>query len=226
MARSEAFGEARPADLLRLVWLGLPLGGVLMLGALNSNMPRYFIEAHLGTEILGIFAAMAYFTVAGNLIIQAVGQAAVVRLATLHASGDRSGFARLLGKMMLFALGLGVLGVLIAWGVGALILELAYGARFAQQPALFVMVMAVALVSYLAAPLGYAMTAMQRFRVQFFLFLTVVLISATGCWLLTPRYGMHGALLGWLGGLLAQLALAAGVTFEALRQPTGQPRMP
>ena len=46
----------------------LPLGLVMMLISLNANIPRYFIEHYLGTEQLGIFAAMAYFMLAGNTI--------------------------------------------------------------------------------------------------------------------------------------------------------------
>jgi len=45
--------------LLRLTWLSLPLGVVMMLGSLMTNIPRYFIERFQGTHEPGIFAAMA-----------------------------------------------------------------------------------------------------------------------------------------------------------------------
>src|SRR5208282_5174062 len=46
-------------SLARLAWLALPLGIVMMLISLNSNIPRYFIEHYRGERELGIFAALA-----------------------------------------------------------------------------------------------------------------------------------------------------------------------
>jgi O-antigen/teichoic acid export membrane protein len=54
----------------------LPLGLVLMLISLNTNLPRYVIEHRLGTRELGAFAAVASFMAAGTTIVNALGQAA------------------------------------------------------------------------------------------------------------------------------------------------------
>ncbi len=67
--------------LLRLFWVSLPLGFVMMLISLNANLPRYFIEHYLGQRDLGIFAAMAYLQVVGTTVISALGQSASPRLA-------------------------------------------------------------------------------------------------------------------------------------------------
>ena len=54
--------------------LPLTLAGLLI--SLNTNLPRYFIEIHLGEASLGIFSAMAYLIVAGGMLITSLGQAA------------------------------------------------------------------------------------------------------------------------------------------------------
>ena len=45
--------------LIQLIQLTLPMGLVMMLISLNTNIPRYFIEHYLGERELGIFAAIA-----------------------------------------------------------------------------------------------------------------------------------------------------------------------
>jgi O-antigen/teichoic acid export membrane protein len=94
--------------LLRLSWTSLPLGFVMMLISLNTNLPRYFIERYLGQRELGIFAAMAYLQVVGTTVIAALGQSASPRLAREVTSEKQLGFRRLLLKLVGIASGLGL----------------------------------------------------------------------------------------------------------------------
>src|SRR5689334_19060156 len=64
----------------------LPLGAVLMLVTLNTNLPRYAIERTLGTRELGGFAAAASFLTTGNTVVNALGQSATPRLARFFAA--------------------------------------------------------------------------------------------------------------------------------------------
>ena len=75
----------------------LPLGAVLMLASLNTNLPRYVIEHHLGVAELGAFAAVASFVAAGSTIVNALGQSATPRLArfaSLHQPREFLGLVR------------------------------------------------------------------------------------------------------------------------------------
>src|SRR5208337_449737 len=85
--------------LARLAWLALPLGIVMMLVSLNANIPRHFIEHCFGERELGIFAALAYFMVAGNTVVSALGQSASPRLARYYGKGDGRAFCLLLIKL-------------------------------------------------------------------------------------------------------------------------------
>jgi O-antigen/teichoic acid export membrane protein len=73
----------------RLVNLALPLGGVMLLLSLNTNIPRYLIEYYLGDEQLGFFSAIAYLIVAGNTVVGALGQSASPRLARYFAQKNK-----------------------------------------------------------------------------------------------------------------------------------------
>src|SRR5207237_180790 len=83
-------------------------GIAMALVSFNANIPRYFIEYHLGTAQLGIFAAMAYPMVAGATVVGALGQSATPRLSQYYASGERRAFLSLLLKLVSLASALGL----------------------------------------------------------------------------------------------------------------------
>ncbi|MCJ8280747.1 MAG: oligosaccharide flippase family protein [Rivularia sp. ALOHA_DT_140] len=81
-----------------LVLLTLPLGIVRLLVSLNMNIPRYFIEQYLGERELGIFSAIAYLMMVGNIILNALGESASPKLAKYYSAGDYRNFRKLLLK--------------------------------------------------------------------------------------------------------------------------------
>jgi O-antigen/teichoic acid export membrane protein len=188
----------------------LPLGAVLMLVSLNTNLPRYAIERSLGVAELGAFAAVASFVTAGSTIVNALGQAATPRLAR-HASRREAGeFLRLVAKLAALVLGLGLAGVGCAVVLGEWVLTLAYRPEYAAYNGLLVSVMGAALLGYVAAAMGYAVTAARAFDAQVPMFGVVALSTACASWVLVPRYGLSGAAMA-MG--LAAAAQIVGQTF-------------
>lgn len=216
-------GDGALRRRLRLAWVGVPLGGTLLLGALNINIPRYTIEGFVGLEALGIFAGLAHFVIAGRLVVDAVCQAASPRLANLFARGDVAGFRRLMLGLLGIGLLLGLTGLLAVLLFGAPLLGLVYGPAFAAHAELLAWIMVVGLVSYTAAPFGYGLTAMQRFRVQPVVYGLVVGVNLLACLLLVPRYGLMGAVGGWLLALACQGLIGLGLNAHYLQRATGKP---
>lgn len=196
-ARSDVDNGLRPiwapGRLIRLVGVSLPLGVVMFLISLNTNIPRYFIEHYLGTRELGFFAAIAYLLVAGSTVVNALGQSASPRLSRLYAAGDRAAFSTLLLKLASIGALIGVVGVLAALTAGRLILQLLYKSEYADYSDVFIWLMVAAGLSYVAAFLGYGMTAARYFRSQTPLFLLVAAATAGGCAILVPAYHLAGA---------------------------------
>lgn len=191
--------------LKSLTWMALPLGCTMALISLNTNIPRYFLEIYWGESQLGIFAALAYLVVAGNTVVSAMGQSVVPRLAKYYAAGDLAGYKYLLARLVGLALLLGVAGLLISVFAGRSLLTMLYRPEYAEQNTVFVWLMAVAAISYVASFLGYAMTAARYFQVQFPLFLVVTAVTfGTALWLI-PRFALTGAVLALGVGSLVQL---------------------
>ena len=204
--------------LRKLFWLALPMGLVMMLISLNTSIPRYLIANHLGEAKLGIFAAIAYLMVAGNIVINALGQSATPRLAKYYAAGNAKAFRNLLLKLVGIAAFLGGMAILIASVVGKEILTILYKPEYGQHADLFVWLMVAAGIGYVAWFLGDAMTAARYFRIQMPLFTLVTTISAILCFWLLPTHGLQGAAIALIISAMSNAILSLGVLAYALHK--------
>ncbi|MGR3278825.1 lipopolysaccharide biosynthesis protein [Acaryochloris marina NIES-2412] len=204
--------------LKRLVWLALPLGLVMMLISLNTNIPRYFVEKYLGERELGIFAALAYLMTIGNMIVNALGESASPKLAKYYAAKQKTAFRQLLFKLVGLAALLGGIAVILAVVAGERILIIFYQPEYADHKDLFVWLIVSAAIGFISYFLGYAMTAARYFRIQTLLFFTVAVTSTITCFWLIPTLGLKGAALALLIGAILRMIFSLGVIIHALRK--------
>lgn len=181
------------STIKKIVKLSLPLGVVLMLGSLNTNLPRYFLEFFTDEETLGYFSAMAYLIVAGNTIINALGQSATPRLAKYFASGNIRGFKNLMFKLVGIALFVGVVGLIIALLFGKQVLTLIYQEDYAVYSDVFVIIMLSGAINYAGSFFGYGMTAARMFKIQPLIGICWLVTGLIASILLIPSYGLMGA---------------------------------
>ncbi|MEG4058765.1 MULTISPECIES: oligosaccharide flippase family protein [unclassified Microcoleus] len=202
--------------LAKLVWLALPLGLVMMLISLNTNIPRYFLERYLGERELGIFSAISYLMVAGNMVVSALAQSASPRLAKYYAAGNSTAFRTLLFKLVGVGLMLGAGGVFVAVVAGRQILTLLYKPEYGERADLFAWLMVVAGISYVSSFLGYGMTAARYFQVQMPLFALVTGASGLACLWLIPTMGVQGAVIALIVGAIVQAVFSFAVIAYAV----------
>jgi O-antigen/teichoic acid export membrane protein len=181
--------------LVRLTWLALPLGAVMMLLSLNANIPRYVVEAQLGEGQLGIFAALNALTAAGSIVATALGQAASPRLAQYHAQGRGTGFAKLMLQLVGINLLMGVALVLAALVAGSELLTWMFTPEYAAYADVLVWVMVAGGLWQVASALGYSVSARRQFRYQPLAALVALITSAVACYMLVPGHGQLGAAL-------------------------------
>jgi len=200
----------------KLIWLAFPLGVVMMLISLNSNIPRYFIERYVGERQLGIFGAISYLMVVGNMVVSALAESASPRLAKYYAAGNSTAFRTLLFKLVGVGAVLGGAGVLVAVVAGTEILTLLYRPEYGQQADLFVWLMVAAGIGYVSSFLGYAITAARYFRIQMPLFAVVTGSSALTCLWLIPTMGVRGAAIALIVGAVVQASFSLGAIAHAI----------
>jgi O-antigen/teichoic acid export membrane protein len=200
-----------------LTAVALPLGFVMALISLTSNIPRYFIQGWLGERELGIFAALTYVTAAGMALVSAVGHSLTPAMARDFDRGDRRAFARRFWMLLTVAAGIGLSGLVTAVLFARPLLQVVYGEEYARSAGVFVHAMALGTVTYMAAAVGFAMSAAKCFRAQVPMFILVVaaILAASMAWI--PSSGLHGAISALMLGAAVQLSLGAAVLLPAVR---------
>jgi O-antigen/teichoic acid export membrane protein len=203
--------------LKKLVWLALPVGIVMMLSSLATNIPRYFIDRYLGEHQLGLFSAMAYLMIAGNTIIAALGASATPRLAKYYASTELTEFKCLLGKMLLVGVLLGGAGVLLAIVAGRQVLTLFYSSEYAERLDVFLLLMIATAISYAGGFFGTAVTAMRSFKVQVPVHCINIAIILCGSMFLIRQWGLMGAAWTMLIGTAVSTGLYGMIATQQIR---------
>ncbi|MBV8864286.1 MAG: oligosaccharide flippase family protein [Acidobacteriaceae bacterium] len=215
--------SGRQRRLSKLAVTGLPMGFVLMMVSLNINIPRYFIERHLGMAELGIFSAIATLMAAGGVVTNALGQAAAPRLAKYFAAHDRRGFSILLSAIVFASLGLGVLGFAGALLFGRQAMALIYRPEYSARQDVLIWLMGASGFFYLGSTLGYAVTAVRCFTPQLPLFAGAAVTTAIGCIVLVPRFGLCGAAIAILVSSLVQCAGGVRLLYTSFREMSAKP---
>lgn len=179
--------------LARLAFVAIPLGVSVSVGSLTTNAPRYFLDAFEGSEALGIFASIAYALVATGLIGGAVAEAASPRLANLYAANDIRPFRGLTLRLAAFGAALGLVGTVAALLVGEPLLRWLFGASYAAESGILVILMIAATVQYTSLAVGAAVYAMRQFRVQVPINLLGLLTAVVAAGALIKGMGLQGA---------------------------------
>jgi len=209
--------------LRKLALAGLPMGFVLMMVSLNLNIPRYFIQRHLGMHELAIFSAIATLLAAGSVITNAVGQAAAPRLAKCFINRDRRGFSMLLGALIAASLGLGAMGFAGAVFFGKQAMTLIYRPEYSTRQDVLVWLMGASGFFYLGSTLGYAVTAVRCFAPQLPLFVAATVTTGIGCVLLVPSQGLRGAAIAILISAIIQCAGSVGLLWNSCKRAGSDP---
>jgi O-antigen/teichoic acid export membrane protein len=176
--------------LLSISW---PLGVVMALASLNSNVPRYILEHKLGTAELGVFASLAYLLTAINLIVIALGQSVCTRMARLFYDCDVRQFKAVLSKLILFAAALGAAALGMALFAGRPILTFVYRSEYAEHVDLLLLMIVDATLVAIGAFVGFGMTAARCFRPQIPIMAATVVTTVVFTLALVPRFGLMGA---------------------------------
>jgi O-antigen/teichoic acid export membrane protein len=211
--------------LWKLALKGLPMGFVLMMVSLNLNIPRYFIQQHLGLQELGIFSAIATLLAAGSVVTNAIGQAAAPRMAKYFMVGDRRRFGTLLAAVVGVSLVLGGLGFAGSLLFGRQAMALIYRPEYSTRQDVLLWLMGSSGFFYLGSTLGYAVTAVRCFTPQLPLFVGAAVATAIGCIVLVPTYGLRGAAIAILISAVVQCAGSAGLLYNSCRKASAEPAL-
>lgn len=216
--RDRVAGPSRDrAAVTRLLVQCAPLGLVGAIGSLQSNVPRYFLEADGTRGELGVFGAMQQFLIFGGLIINAIAHAALARMARHAAAGEWRAFARTLRLLVMLGSGLGLAAVGVAALVGEPLLRIVYSEEFARHHEVLIWLAATSGLLWTYMFFGTALDAMRRYGIQPWIHGTSTAVIALASWILVPRWRLLGASWAMLIGFAVECMMYVAAVALPLR---------
>ncbi len=209
--------------LWKLAITGLPMGFIMMLVSLNLNIPRYFIQQHLGTQELAIFSAIATMLTAGSVVTNAIGQAAAPRMARAFDNRDWRTFGMMLAALVAVSLGLGCLGFVGSVLFGKQAMTMLYKPEYSTRQEVLIWLMAGSGFLYLGSTLGYAVTAVRCLAPQVPLFITAVVATGVACFAFVPSQGLRGVAVAIAISAVVQCVGSAGLLWKACKNALRRP---
>jgi len=208
-------GKITLEKLKSLGILAFPLGIAATLDSLNTNVPRYFISYFQDEQALGIFAGITYIMLVGQTIVTALSQVAIPRLSKYYLH-DKKRFKKLLYKLLIASIVLGVVGVLLAGVLGDILLLALYSEEYVGYTDVFVLSMFAAVFWYAAGFLNAAIMATRKFKVQVPIFSCTILMTFLASLILIPNLGLAGAAIALIIGHLTRFIVAAFILRKIL----------
>ncbi|MGF6329984.1 O-antigen/teichoic acid export membrane protein [Pseudomonas sp. BS3782 TE3695] len=185
--------NTRYADLMPLVYAGLPLGISALLINLNTGIPRIFIGQSDGMHAIGIYSIMAFIVQTGSLIINSTGQAILPKLSVQFSQKNTKAFLALTIKASLVVLLLSILGTIASFFFADYFLELAFGSEVSKNAHLLTLMFAISPVQYLGSLFGYAISSTKRNISLVSVQAAASIAALAASLILIPLYGLKGA---------------------------------
>ena len=202
---------ARPA---KLIVEGGPLAVKQLVVSLNTQVSRYFVGG-LGYAAVGVFGPIASAVTAATTVSRALNQSIAARLGRLAVENRDDEFRRLIGKVQIGYLALGLCGVGVAWQFGELLLTIAYRPDFAKYDDVLILIVVAVAIQYQSGILDIAMVTLRRVNVLVPISTLSLGVTCLACWLLIPILELRGAACGMIAGRVVQvIALNVLITME------------
>lgn len=176
----------------RLFKTAASLGLVAWFGVLFTSVPRLIMDKFSGREEVGYFVAMSSLLVVGNMMLCALGQSVMPRLAKYYVETRRA-YKLLLAKLTAVAFMIGVSGIVISILFGKKILTLLFTPDYAQHSQVFLVIMIAGAILLLFSCMNIGLTVARKFAVQVPIYAICAVACGLAAFVLIPRYGMIGA---------------------------------
>lgn len=200
-------------DFKNVIILALPLGISVMLVALQSNIPRFFLEKFFNLEAVGVFSVFYYFIIVGGIVINSICQFISPKFSILFKENKMHELNKLTIQVWGMAAFLGVSGLIVSITLGDFFVNILYGSHYLFWIDILNIIMFAGLFTYLSVVNGYLMTSLGLIKIQLPLFLFLTIFTLVLCWTLIPAYGLLGAAWATVASSAAQFILSTLILY-------------
>ena len=200
-------------DFKNIIILALPLGISVMLVALQSNIPRFFLEKFFNLDTVGVFSVFYYFIIVGGIVINSICQFISPKFSILFKENKMHELNKLTIQAWGMAAFLGVSGLIVSITLGDFFVNILYGSHYLFWIDILNIIMFAGLFTYLSVVNGYLMTSLGLIKIQLPLFLFLTIFTLVLCWTLIPAYGLLGAAWATVASSAAQFILSTLILY-------------
>ncbi len=160
--------------------------------SLQENVPRFFVSSQLGTTALALLTAMSAIQRASLVLFNTIEQAIGWRLSQLWVSGNRRKYFYMIGRMLLVAASIAIVGIILAKLFGHYFIELVFGNKYlAAQDLLFWVSCSIG-VRMMTSVLQTSVSAQRRFRTFGTVQIFMLFVTFPASWYGIQHYGLEG----------------------------------
>ncbi|MDP7844330.1 polysaccharide biosynthesis C-terminal domain-containing protein, partial [Acinetobacter baumannii] len=200
-------------DFKNIIILALPLGISVMLVALQSNIPRFFLEKFFNLESVGVFSVFYYFIIVGGIVINSICQFISPKFSILFKENKMHELKKITMQAWGMATFLGISGLIVSITLGEFFVNILYGSHYLVWIDILNIIMFAGLFTYLSVVNGYLMTSLGLIKIQLPLFLFLTIFTLVLCWTLIPAYGLLGAAWATVASSAAQFTLSTLILY-------------
>lgn len=175
---------------LLLICMPLTIYGFLFNGV--QAYPKYMLEKLYSSEVLGIYSSIATPVLIIQVASTFIFNPLITLFAELYANKDSEKFYKLILKIILAILGIGIVGIIESNLFGKFALKILYGEKILQYSYLLNWIIITVILTTIIAFMNLLLTVVRNFKTliignAFTLIVSVILSN-----IFIPRYGIDG----------------------------------
>lgn len=172
--------------------LTFPLSLSTAIGSLNTGIPRILVKSFHGEYYLGVFSAIAYLLVVGNLFANSISQIFLPQLRNFYRLKNYEDYRKTTKKMMFLGFIVGIVGVFLSSIIGKTILKIVFGNEYANNSITLVILSFGLLFILSGVFLGTSIIATGNYKVNYKISLITLFSTIISSIIFIPRFGLIG----------------------------------
>lgn len=180
-------------DFLNILVISFPLGIIQALSSFNTNIPRYFLENKESIEALGVFSAIFYIAMLGNIMANAISQIFLTKLSNAFNTKNYELFNYQFRRMHISSFLLGIFMIVASIIFGEEFLKILYGETYADNHILLILVIVSVSMDLFNWNYDTALMSIKTIDIFRRIISIVIIMNLIISWTFVSGFGLYGA---------------------------------
>jgi O-antigen/teichoic acid export membrane protein len=196
---------------ITLMIMTFPLGAASLISSLNTNIPRYFLDYFGGVEEVGVFSALYYVLIAGNMVLTPISLLAAPKIADAYNKDSVSTFIKINVKLASLVSLIFLFFFVIVLFKGELIITILYGEEYSKYVDEFIVISFSLLFAFVTTFFALSTVAARVITLQPIINIIVLVVTLISSYLLISEYSILGASYSLLISRFFQMICSLGL---------------